>query len=134
MNKLASRLSIVALVCLLLVCSAPKAEAQIGPSPKQAAGIFVVLAAIPIGIGIGVYYLVRAPRNITGCVSDADGGLQLADEKHMASYLLEGDVAAIKPGERVHLSGKAGKDARKRKKFFVNRVAKDYGACRAATP
>lgn len=128
-NKLIVRLTVV-LLCLTVVTKAAKADAQIPVSGKQAAGIFGVLIGVGVGIGVGVYFLVRAPHNITGCVSDVDGGLQITDEKGMNHYLLSGETAAIKPSERVRLSGKPGKGANMQRTFFVKTVTKDYGACR----
>jgi hypothetical protein len=55
-----------------------------------------------------------------------------ADNEH-ATYLLSGEVAQLKTGERVRLSGKRN---RKEHSFTVNRLSKDFGACpaTAATP
>jgi len=120
---------VAVLLCLACVTDTAKAQSQIPVSGKEAAGIFAALIGVGVGIGVGVYFLVRAPHNITGCVSDVNGGLQLTDEKGINHYLLEGDTAAIKPSERVRLSGKPRKRADKQRTFFVRKVAKDYGAC-----
>ena len=128
MKKLLVRF-VVAGLCLASMSNTAKSQSQIPVSGGQAAGIFAALIGVGVGIGVGVYFLVRAPHNITGCVSDA-GGLQLTDEKGM-SYLLSGETAAIKPSERLRLSGKPGKGANKQKTFLVKRVSKDYGTCSA---
>jgi len=133
MKKLCSRLTI-ALVCLLFLADTSKADAQIAPSGKQAAGIFAALIGAVVGVGVGVYFLVRAPHNITGCVSTAGGNLQLSDEKSTNRYLLEGDSAALQPGERVRVNGKPGKDSQKRRTFFVHKVSRKLGSCTVAAP
>jgi hypothetical protein len=123
---------VVLLVSLCFLADSSKAPAQgIPPTGKQAAAIFTVLLAVPVLIGVGVYYAVRAPRNVTGCVAGADGNLSLTDEKGK-EYLLTGDLAGLKPDERLHLSGKAGKDSNKKRTFFVKKIAQDYGSCHAA--
>ena len=132
MKKLSLRLAIP-LVCLILLANTSRADAQIPVSGKQAAGIFAVLIGAGVGVGVGIYFLVRAPRNITGCVSDAGGDLQLTDEKAMNRYLLVGQIAALKPSERVRLSGKPGKNANKKRTFSVKKVSKNYGPCNLAS-
>ena len=95
----------MAFICLIFLADTSKADAQIAPSGKQAAGIFAVLIGAAVGVGVGVYFLVRAPHNISGCVSSDGGNLQLSDEKSTNHYLLEGNVAALQPGERVRVNG-----------------------------
>lgn len=130
MKKLLVRF-VVAGLCLASMTNTAKAQSQIPVSGGQAAGIFGALIGVGVGIGVGIYFLVRAPHNITGCVSDAGGGLQLTDEKGTNVYLLSGEISAIKPSERVRLSGKPGKGGTKQKTFLVKKVTKDYGACSA---
>jgi hypothetical protein len=121
------------LVCLLLLAHSPDSHAQgIPPSGPQAAGIFAVAIAVPVAVGIGVYYAVRAPRHIEGCVAGQGGKLELLDDKRRA-YLLSGQVAAIKPNQRVGLSGKPCKDAMKRRLFLVKKVSRDFGPCQPAS-
>ena len=131
MKKLVVRFVLV-LLCLASWSDTAKAQSQIPVSGGQAAAILGALIGVGVGIGVGVYFLVRAPHNVTGCVSDTGGGLQLTDERGTNRYLLSGETAAIKSGERVRISGKPGKNANKQRTFFVKKVAKDYGACSAA--
>ena len=133
MKKLLLRLTVF-LVCFVVLGHSSRADAQIAPSGKQAAGIFAVLIGVAVGVGVGVYLLVRAPRNITGCVSNDVNGMQLTDEKSTNRYLLEGDSAAFAPGQRVRVHGKPGKDSSKRRTFFVNKLSRNYGACKTASP
>ena len=128
MKKLIVRF-VVAVLCLTAVTNTANAQSQIPVSGKEAAGIFAALIGVGVGIGVGVYFLVRAPHSITGCVSDFNGGLQLADEKRINNYLLDGETAAIKPSERVRLSGKPGRGPKKQRTFSVKKVTKDYGPC-----
>jgi hypothetical protein len=131
MKKLLLRLTIP-LVCFVLLAHSSRADAQFPASGKQAAGIFGVLIGAAVGVGVGVYLLVRAPRNITGCVSNDANGIQLLDERSTNRYLLEGDSAAVVPGQRVCVQ--PGKDSSKRKMFSVDKVSKNYGACKTASP
>ena len=124
----------MAFICLIFLADTSKADAQIAPSGKQAAGIFAVLIGAAVGVGVGVYFLVRAPHNISGCVSSDGGNIQLSDEKSTNHYLLEGNVAAFQPGERVRVNGKPGKDSQKRRTFFIRKVSKTLGSCKVAVP
>jgi hypothetical protein len=128
-NKPAFRL-IVILLCSAVLGNASKADAQTPVSGKQAAGIFAVLIGATAGIGVGVYLLVRAPRNITGCVSEVDGNLELTEEKAMNHYLLAGEIAAMKPSEQVRLAGKPGRGKNGKRTFFVKKLSRDYGSCK----
>jgi hypothetical protein len=60
--------------------------------------------------------------------------MQLTDEKSMKPYLLEGGSAAVTPGQRVRVHGKPGKDSSKRRTFSVEKISKNYGACKTASP
>jgi hypothetical protein len=53
------------------------------------------------------------------------------------SYVLVGEVAGIKPGDRVRVSGKREKkNAGGPQQFLVEKLTKDYGVCTVvpATP
>jgi len=122
------------LICCIALANAPRAEAQgLPPSGPQAVGIFAILIAVPVGIGFGVYYSLHAPHSIEGCVAD-QGGAILLTAGNGKQFLLAGNTAAVKPGERVRLSGKTRKDRSRGRTFSVKKVAHDYGACNAATP
>ena len=128
MKKLVVRF-LLPLVCLVFLADAPHAESQSPPpSGGQAAAIFAVLIAVPVAVGFGVYYAVRSPRHVEGCVADQGGSLQLLDDKHR-QYALSGETTGVKANRRVRLSGKAGKDAAKRRTFAVTGVERELGAC-----
>ena len=132
MNRLIVRF-VVVFLCLAGVTHIEKADAQIPVSGGQAAGIFGALIGAGVGVGVGVYFLVRAPRNITGCVSDAGANLELTDDKAMNHYLLSGEIAALKPGERVRLTGKPGRDKTGQRSFSVKKLSRSYGPCKVAS-
>ncbi|UWZ86606.1 hypothetical protein [Occallatibacter riparius] len=132
-NKLILRLTVL-LACFTLSANSFKAEAQSpAPSAGQAAGIFAILIGSAAGAGVGIYLLVRPAHNVTGCVSAEVNGLQLTDENGKDHYVLGGETAMLKAGDRVRLSGKPGKDANKQKTFLVKKVTKIYGACNPDT-
>lgn len=124
----------VLLVCFAILANGSRADAQIAPSGKQAAGIFAVLIGAVVGVGVGVYFLVRSPHNVTGCVSTDGGNLQLTEDKSTNRYLLGGDSSALQAGERVRVNGKPGKDSQKRRTFFVHKVSRKLGSCTVAAP
>jgi hypothetical protein len=131
------RISIaVLLVCVYSVVSSRPADAQSGQivSKSDVVLIFVAVAAVGAAIGVGVYFAVRQPPSITGCVVSGSGGLTLLNESDHQTFLLMGDTGAVKPGDRVRVKGKKKKDSAGNRSFLVDQVKKDYGACPVSTP
>lgn len=131
------RISIaVLLACVYAVVASRPAEAQSGQivSKSTVVWVFVAVAAVGAAIGVGVYFAVRQSPSVTGCVASGSGGLTLQNEGDHQNFLLMGDTAAIKPGERVRVKGKKKKDAAGNRSFLVDQVKKDYGACAVSTP
>jgi len=119
-----------AVVCALAVTAPPRATAQIGVSNSDVVWIGVAIGAIGAGIVIGIYYAVHHSQSMTGCAVSAAGGLELQNKGDQQSYLLVGAVSAIKPGERIRVSGKrVKKTAGPTTQFVVEHLAKDYGPC-----
>jgi hypothetical protein len=96
--------------------------------------IEVIIAAVAIGaaIGVGVYFLVRRPPSLHGCVTSAPSSLTLLNESDQQTYDLIGDTSAVKAGEIVKVSGKKKKDSSGKRYFLVEKLSKNYGACRVA--
>jgi NADH:ubiquinone oxidoreductase subunit K len=136
----------VLLLCVSLLLFAEPAKAQIGGisgpigiSKSQATWIIVGIVAAGAAIGIGIYLVIHHnhDRSITGCAVSSGGSLSLQHEGDQRSYNLLGDTAAIKPGDRVRVSGKERKEYPSgNHDFLVDKLAKDYGPCKAlpATP
>ena len=99
-------------------------------SQGQVVAIGVGIAAIGAAIGVGVYFLVRKPPSITGCAAPGSDGLILRNENDANTYTLMGDTASIKAGERIRLTGKKKSDPSGQHKFIVDKVSKNYGACK----
>ena len=122
-------------VCALLVSVSalpPQARGQAAaPSAGQAAAIFGTIGAIGGAIGYGIYYTVHRSHMLTGCAVSGAHGLELRNQGDQQTYALAGNVADIKPGKRVRISGKKGKlpsgDAPR--PYLVEKLQKDYGAC-----
>jgi hypothetical protein len=125
-------------VCALLVSTTDTAKAQIGVTRTQAGWIGFGVAAIGAGIGIGVFYAVHHGHSLNGCALSGPDGLELQDRGDQQTYALIGEVAGIKPGDRVRVSGKKAKKkaAGASQQFLVEKVSRDFGACKVqpATP
>jgi hypothetical protein len=96
----------------------------------------IIVAAVAIGaaIGIGIYFLVRRPPSIAGCVALGPDGLGLKNESDQQTFSLIGDTAGIKAGNRVKVSGKKKKkDSTGKRDFIVDKLSKDYGTCKVAS-
>lgn len=125
-----------AAICALLVATTATAKAQSstpigGVTKSDAVWIGVAVAAIGAGVGIGVYYAVHHGHTLNGCAVSGSDGLQLQNRGDGQTYALAGEVAAIKPGDRVRVSGKkAKKSSGAAPQFTVDKVTKDYGACK----
>jgi hypothetical protein len=125
------------LAAVLSIASVP-AEAQsganwdfdLGPSNGQIAAVVAGIAVTGAAIGIGVYFLARHDRTLTGCTASGLNGLILHDEHDPRTYTLLGVTADVNPGERVRVSGrKKTKDAGGNRTFLVEKLSKDLGPC-----
>jgi hypothetical protein len=107
-----------------------RAQVLITHDTTKLVGITVGLAAIGAGIGIGVYVAVHHNHTLTGCASTGAGGLVLQNYGDQQTYAIVGEVSAIKPGERVRVSGKKSKLKNEAsRQFLVEKLDKDFGAC-----
>ncbi len=107
---------------------------NIGPSGGEVAG-----AAIGIGAVIAVAIIVpveisHSHHILTGCVMTSASGLELqtSDGK---TYVLEGDAAGIKVGDKVKLHGSRNKKSKGSTGpgvFSVEKLNRDYGPCSVA--
>lgn len=122
---------VILVLCLSTLLPLKPAEAQqIGPTQGQAIGILVLIVGVGAAIGVGTYYLVRKPPSITGCVASTADGPQMQNEKDQQTYMLVGDVADVKPGDRVRVKGKKKKPTGgKGRMFLVEKLSKDFGTC-----
>ena len=110
----------------------PWPNEQIGVTRGQEKLIVAGIAASGAGIGIGVYYLARHNRSLTGCAVSGPGGLELQGQGDQETYKLVGEIADIQPGERVRVSGKKEKkQSGAARIFLVEKVSKKHGACLA---
>lgn len=121
------------LVCLLvvviLITGVSRARAQSGTPIDSYGAAINGLAITALVVGVGVYFIARAPRT-TGCVVRAGGGLAFGGSKSGdPGYLLEGKTDGLHEGERVKVVGRRHKGTGQRMVIRVNSVAKDYGAC-----
>lgn len=121
-----------ALVCgLALGGVAPeKARANSIPTQSDVVWIGVAIGAIGAGIGIGIYFAFHHGHSLNGCAISGANGLEIKNRGDDQTYSLVGAVSAIKPGDRVRVSGKkAKKSAGSAPQFVVEQLSKDYGAC-----
>jgi hypothetical protein len=125
-------------VCALLVTVATKpAIANSIPTQSDVIWIGVGVAAIGAGIGIGIYYAVHHSHSLTGCAVSTANGFQLQSQGDQPTYALVGEVAGIKSGERIRVSGKEEKKSvGANRQFIVEKLNKDFGTCKvqSATP
>jgi len=137
----------VVLICGMVMTSTGTASARgvrrsstgqvfsgnIGPGTGVVVGVVVGIGAVGALIGVSVYYAAKHNKSVTGCVRTGASGLELANEGDQQSYSLIGDVAGIKDGERVRVSGKKRKGKKSEaRQFLVEKVGRDFGACKAA--
>jgi hypothetical protein len=117
----------------LLVSATDTAKAQIGVTRTQAGWIGVGVAAIGAGIGIGIFYAIHHGHSINGCALSGPSGLELQNRGDQQTYALIGEVAGIKPGDRVRVSGKKSKaNSAATRQFLVEKVSRDFGPCEVA--
>ena len=127
-TSLRHRLAIL-LICVTLFTTTKPARAD--SLQTDADEIIIGIVLVSIAIGVGIYFLVRQPPSIKGCVVTNPNGLTLQNEGDQQTYTLTGDTAAIKSGDILKLSGKKEKkDSSGKRNFLVKKVARNYGACK----
>jgi hypothetical protein len=120
------------MVCVLsLLATRPaRAQAFFTHDTAKIVGITVGLAGVGAVIGIGVYAAAHRNHRLTGCALAGTGGLELWSPGEQQTYALIGELSAVKPGERVRVSGKKSKQNQGTKRqFLVEKLEKDFGAC-----
>lgn len=129
------RFTLVASLIIAILVACRPAEAQIGPpivSKGEVAGIIIGVVAVAAVVTVGVVYAVKHKPSITGCAVAGSAGLTLANEGDSQKFVLTGDTAGIKPGDRVKIQGKKQKaTAGASRGFTVLKLKHDYGACPA---
>lgn len=122
-----------AVICALLLTTTTRPAKASIPTHTDIVWIGIAIGAIGAGIGIGIYYAVHHGHSLTGCTVSGSGGLELQGRGDQPTYALVGDMAGIQPGERIRVSGKKAKTAAGAKpQFIVEKLGKDYGACKAS--
>jgi hypothetical protein len=124
---------------VLCACLMPvKTPAQTGGpvlSNGDAALVVGVIAGAGAAIGIGVYYAINHSRSIKGCVATGPNGLELLNEGDQKTFILQGITADVKSGDRVSVKGKKAKNVKGssgKPTFLVEKLKKDFGACKFA--
>ncbi len=134
MHRISLRAGLVGLlVVVILFSGVSRGQAQSTPIDAYGAAVngIAITTVVVVGVGIGAYFIARAPRT-TGCVVRAGGGLALVDSKSGdPGYLLEGKTDLLHEGERVKVIGRPHNGAGQQKVLRVKSVAKDYGPCPA---
>ena len=93
------------------------------------------IAAVLVGTAVGVTYAVKHHNHtLQGCLYTDAGGTKLRTSDAKV-YILKGDAASIKVGEKVQFHGsrekKAKGDSTADQVFLVEKLNKDYGPCSA---
>jgi hypothetical protein len=133
-SQLRSSVCKVSIFVLLLAVAPRPAGANSIPTKSDVAWIGVAVAAIGAGIGIGIYAAVHHGHSLNGCAVSSSDGLLLQNRGDGQTYALVGETAAIKPGDRVRVSGKKEKKSSgDAQRFVVEKLTKDYGACKVET-
>jgi hypothetical protein len=125
------QVAIVVVGVSILASPAPVKADKIVSNGEIVGGI-VGIAVAGVVIGVGTYYLLRKV-SITGCATSNQNGLELRNESDRQTYMLIGDTADIKAGDRIRVKGKKKKkDSPAGAKFLVNKLDKNYGPCVSA--
>jgi hypothetical protein len=138
------KLSAVVTLCALLAPACGRVLAQernaqpaalvYGASNGKVVGIGVGVAAVGALIGIGVFYGVKHNHSVTGCALSGPDGITLTSDSDKQTYTLIGDMAGIKPGNRVRVSGKRRKaSSAATRQYLVEKVSRDFGPCELAS-
>src|SRR3954454_10693096 len=126
MNAGRNQILAKAVVCALLVTAATKPAVASIPTKADVAWMGIAIGAIGAGIGVGIYYAVHHNHSLTGCAVSGTNDLELENHGDQQTYSLVGAVSAIKPGNRIRVSGKkVKKSAGPIPQFLVEELSKD---------
>jgi len=104
---------------------------KIGPA-SGANELAISIAVVGSASDAGTYLALHRDHNLTGCATSTSNGPELLRQGHKHPYALVGDLADIKFGDRIRVSGREEKeDAGGARQFLVEKVTKDLGACAA---
>ena len=90
----------------------------------------IVGVAAVVTVVVVAVHQATVNRTITGCVNAAPNGITVSDGKNKRIYVLTGDTAGVKPGDRMTLRLKRIKSKGNNDLTWeTKRVLKDLGAC-----
>jgi hypothetical protein len=121
------RLAVIFVLCLALA-----KEARADSLKTDGELIIVAVVAVAAAIVVVTVLVVKQAkgRTITGCVNSGASGMLVTDEKDKRVYVLSGDTAGVKPGERMSLTGRKIKaDSGATLVWETKKVSKDLGSC-----
>jgi hypothetical protein len=121
------RLAVIFVLCLALA-----KEAKADSLKTDGELIIVAVVAVAAAIVVVTVLVVKQAkgRTITGCVNSGASGMLVTDEKDKRVYVLSGDTAGVKPGERMSLTGRKIKaDSGATLVWQTKKVSKDLGSC-----
>lgn len=135
-RKVAVRIVVCALVLAGVepaLASRPRASSTGYGYQNSHLGLELGLVAVGVGaaVGFGIYYGTHANHKLTGCAATTPEGLTLTSDGGQQHWMLSGDVADIRSGDRVRVTGKKQKSSAEPRQFIVEKLARDYGACKA---
>ena len=118
-------------LCLLLARPAfPQTGlGNIGPSKGQVIAAIAGAAAVITAVGFLIYHKTHKHSSITGCLASVADGLVLQNEKDKKVYVLSGNSAGLKGGDRVTVKGKKTKDSSGKPSLQVEALTKNFGTC-----
>ena len=123
------RVAVVVVLCVAL-CTPVRATPSLGSDAIGIIALAVVGAVAVVGVIVVAVHESAKPRTITGCVNSANNAMTLNNEKDKQVYLLTGDTASVKSGERLTLRGKkVNAGASHALTWETKKVVKDLGAC-----
>jgi anti-sigma-K factor RskA len=122
------RLAVIFVLCLAL---AQEAKADSLKTTGELAVVAIVAVAAAVVVVTVVLITQTKGRTITGCVNSGESGMLVTDEKDKRVYVLSGNTAGVKPGERMSLTGRKIKaNSGATLVWETKKISKDFGSCR----
>ena len=121
------RLAVIFVLCLAL---AKEAKADSLKTTGELIIVAVVAVAAAVVVVTALVVKQAKGRTITGCVNSGASGVLLTDEKDKRVYVLSGDTAGVKAGERMSLTGRKIKaNSGATLVWETKKISKDLGSC-----
>jgi hypothetical protein len=115
---------------LTLALSATVQADQLQSTADHALAGAIAAVAVVVVVTVILIHQASTNKTTTGCVSPAQNGMTVTNEKDKRVYTISGDTTGVKPGDRMTLHLKKVKTKGSNTLTWeTKKITKDFGVC-----